>query len=172
MSRRLPWLALALVAASAACGYQLSGRGGGVVPDHVKTIAVLPFENRTQRPEIEQRVTEAVARELSRRGGYNVITDPSRADAVLEGVVSSYQTPPVQFTATGRQSRVEAVVTLQATLRETATDTTLWNQAGLVFKEQFDVPDTGEFFDQESVAFDDIAQGAAEALVTSMLEGF
>ena len=38
--------------------------------------------------------------------------------------------------------------------------------------EQFDVPETGEFFDQETLALDDIAAGAADVLVTSILEGF
>ena len=172
------WTPLALLALHAAlivgCGYHLSGTGAGagVIPSYVTTIAVLPFENRTERPEIEQRVTEAVTRELTRRSKYKILTDPSRADTVLEGAVTSYRTPPVEFTASGRQSRVEATVMVQATLRDTAQDEVLWSQTGLIFREQFDVPDSGKFFDQESVALDQIAQGAAEVLVTSMLEGF
>ena len=133
---------------------------------------MLPFENRTNRPEIEQRVTEEVADVLSRRGRYKVVTSRESADAVLEGAVTSYRTSPVQFTTSGRATRVEAFVTLQATLRETMNDEILWSQSGLIFKEQYDVPESGEFFDQESVALDDIAEGAAGVLITSILEGF
>ena len=56
---------------------------------------------------------------------------------------------------------------------ELATDDILWSQQGLVFREQFDVDSSqGGYFDEESLALDSIARGAAGALVTSMLEGF
>ena len=38
--------------------------------------------------------------------------------------------------------------------------------------EQYDVPDRGEFFDEESVALDLLARGVANTLVTSIFEGF
>jgi outer membrane lipopolysaccharide assembly protein LptE/RlpB len=163
---------LALAVACSGCGYRLAGTGAGVLPPNVRAIAVQPFANKTERPEIEQRITEAVTRELSRRGRYQVVADPTTADAVLEGAITAYRTPPVEFTSAGRQSRVEATVTLEATLRERAGDVILWSQSGLIFKQPFDVPDSGVFVDQESAALDLLARQAAETLVTSMLEGF
>ncbi len=160
-----------IVAASLACGYGLVGRIS-VLPDSIGTIAVTPFENRTTRPEIEQRVTEEITAEFTRRKRYRIVADASAGDAVLEGAVIRYDTRAVQFTSAGRATRIEAEVTLEATLRERATDAVLWSQSGLIFTEQFDVPETGEFFDQETIALDDIARGAAGALVTSILEGF
>jgi len=155
------------------CGYRLAGTGtSSVFPEHIKVLVVLPFENRTTRPEIEQRVTEAVARELSKRGRYEVVTDRTLADAMLEGAITSYRTSPVEFGEESLATRVEAVVTLQATMRELATDDLLWSQEGLVFREQFDVKSTEDFFDEESIALDKIARGAAGALVTAMFEGF
>jgi len=161
-----------LLCGLAGCGYALVGTTSAL-PENIKVIAVLPFENRTTRPEIEQRVTEEVASQLSRRRRYRVVTDRTTADAVLEGAVTQYRTTPVQFTAEGRASRVEVVVTIQAALREVATDELLWSQAGLVFKEQYDLPpETAEFFDQESAAQTEIAKGVAGVLVTSIFEGF
>lgn len=166
--------AMALASAATGCGYHLSGmgRGTGIIPEHVQTFAVSPFENRTNRPEIEQRVTEEVSSLLSRRGRYKVVTDPAQADAILSGAIASYQTNAVQFTTTGRATRVEAVVRIQATLRDRADDKVLWSQSGLIFREQFDVPASGEFFDQETIALDEIAKGAADALINSIFEGF
>jgi TolB-like protein len=162
--------ALVLGATLVGCGYKLSG--GVSLPDHIQVIAVVPFDNRTKRPEIEQRVTEAVAGELNKRSKIRVAIGAAGANAVLEGAITSYRTTPVQFGTSGRQNRAEAIVTLQATLRDTADDKILWSQSGLTFKEQFDVADTGAFFDEETVALDSIARGAAEVLVTSMVEGF
>jgi len=155
------------------CGYRLAGTGGQFLPEHIKVLVVLPFENRTTRPEIEQRVTEEVANQLSRRGSYEVVADRAAADAMLEGAITRYHTSPVEFGPESRATRVEALVVIQATLRELATDEVLWSQQGLVFREQFDVDVlTEDFFDKESIALDRIARGAAGALVTSMLEGF
>jgi len=159
------------VCISAGCGYALVGTANPW--PELTAIAVTPFENHTTRPEIEQRVTEEVASQLSRRGRFDVVTSRTSADAVLEGAVSSYRTTPVEFTAEGRAVRVEVTVTIQASLRRIATDEVLWSQAGLVFKEQYDLPPEGEdFFDQENVAQTEIARGAAGALVTSIFEGF
>jgi len=154
------------------CGYRLAGTGVNPVLKNVKVLVVVPFENRTTRPEIEQRVTEEVARELSKRGRYEVVKDRSSADAMLEGAITSYRTSPVEFGTESRATRIEAVVTLQATLRELSTDDVLWSQSGLIFREQFDFDETEAFFDEESIALDQIARGAAGALVTAILEGF
>ncbi len=162
---------LALLA-TAACGFHLAGRGTGAVPEHIKVIALVPFENRTQRPEIEQRVTEQVANALVKRGRYRVVTSSENADALLEGAINQYRTSPVQFTAEGRATRVEAVISMEATFRDLANDEVLWSQSGLLFREQYDVAQTGEFIEEETVALDEIAEGAAEALVASIFEGF
>jgi TolB-like protein len=164
-------LLLPLALGAPACGYRLVGTNT-FLPEHVRAIVVVPFANRTTRPEIEQRVTEEVARELSRRRRYQVVTDRTTADATLEGAVTSYGTSPVQFSADARATRVEAVVTLEATLRERATDRVLWSQRGLTFREQFDVSEDAVQLEEESVALDEIARGAAGALVNSILEGF
>ena len=155
------------------CGYHLSGQGGiSVIPEHVRVLVVVPFENRTTRPEIEQRVTEQLALELAKRGRYEVVTDREQADGIMEGAITSYRTVPVVFSSAGLATRVEAEVTLQVSLRDLQTDEVLWAQSGLVFREQFDVPETEDFFDTESVALDDIARGAAGAVVTAIFEGF
>ena len=134
---------------------------------------MIPFENQTRRPEIEQRVTEEVARELSKRGGYTVVTDRQSADALLEGAVVGFDTMPVQFSAQGRATRVETVVRLRATLRDVRSGNPYWSQDGLVFREQYDVPEEeADFFDRETLALDEIARGAAGALVASIFEGF
>jgi len=78
----------------------------------------------------------------------------------------------VQFNAEGRYTRVESIVMLQATIRDAETDQVLWSQAGLVFRDQWDVPEVGQFFDEETLALERIARGAAGVLVSSLVEGF
>lgn len=175
-------LTLVAALASSACGYRLAGQTT-FLPERIRIVAVVPFENRTTRPEIEQRVTEEVSREFSKRRHYKVVTTRTGADAVLEGAVTGFRTNPIQFNSQGRATRVETSVTLDATLRDLSNDEILWSQAGLLFRSQYDVQDSGalvatggnttsQFFDQETLALDDIARGASGALVNSILEGF
>jgi len=164
--------ALVGVVLTTACGYSLQGTSSAL-PDSIRIIVLLPFENHTTRPEIEQRVTEETARQLASRGRYRVVTDREGADALLEGAIIGFRTNPVQFNAAGRASRVETIVSIQASLRDLSNDEILWSQSGLLFRSQWDVPATeAGFFDQETVALEDIARGAAGTLVSSIFEGF
>ncbi|HZN55184.1 MAG TPA: LPS assembly lipoprotein LptE [Candidatus Polarisedimenticolaceae bacterium] len=162
----------AALALGTGCGYKLAGTGS-FLPASIRTIAVAPFENRSARPEIEVRTTEAVARELSRRGGYKVVTDKAQADAYLEGAVTDFRTTPVQFNAQGRATRVETAVVLRASLRDLASGQVLWSQASLLFRDQYDVQqEQANYFDLETTALDTLARGAAQTLVNSITEGF
>ena len=175
MSRRarVPAVCILLAAGIAAgCGYKLAGTGT-FLPKNIRVIAVAPFENRTGRPEIELRTTEAVARELTRHGGFKIVTDKTKADAYLEGAVTEFHTTPVQFSSEGRATRLESTVVLRASLRDLASGEVLWSQANLLFRDQYDVQQQeADYFDLETTALDVLAQGAAQTLVNSITEGF
>ena len=165
-------LAAALNAVAGGCGYRLAGTGS-FLPQDIKVIAIAPFENRSSRPEIEVRTTEAVARELSRHGGTKIATDKTQADAYLEGAVTDFRTTPVQFNAQGRATRLETTVVLRASLRNLGTGEVLWSQANLLFRQQYDVQqEEANYFDLETTALDELARGAAQTLVNSITEGF
>jgi TolB-like protein len=172
MSRRLACAAVLALVATSGCGYRLAGTGS-FLPPEIKTIMVAPFENRSARAEIEIRTTEAVARELSRRGGIKVVSSRTDANALLEGVITDFRTTPVQFNAQGRATRLETAVVLRSSLRNLATGQLLWSQSNLVFRDQYDVQQTDvNYFDLETLALDTLARGAAQTLVNSITEGF
>jgi len=165
-------VAALLLSMAAGCGYRLSGTGS-FLPPEIKTIVVAPFENRSSRAEIDVRTTEAVARELSRRGGIKVVSNRADANALLEGVITDFRTTPVQFNAQGRATRLETAVVLRSSLRNLTTGQLLWSQSNLVFRDQYDVQQTDvNYFDLETLALDTLARGAAQTLVNSITEGF
>ena len=47
----------------AGCGYALVGKGSNI-PDDVKSVYLQPLQNKTQRQQVEQELTQAVAMEL------------------------------------------------------------------------------------------------------------
>ena len=172
MIRRRVHVVVLVALAASGCGYKLAGTGT-FLPKNIKAIAVAPFENRTGRPEIEVRVTEAVAREMSRHGGFKIVTDKTQANGYLEGAVTDFHTTPVQFNARGRAARLETTVVLRASLRDLSTGEILWSQSNLLFRDQYDVQQQeANYFDLETLALDTLAHGAAQTLVNSITEGF
>ena len=154
------------------CGYRLAGRNQ-LLPETVKTIAIPPFENRTRRPEIEQRITEQVTLTFIKRGGYRTTATELDADAVLRGAVTGYSTTPVSIDSDGRATRYEVVITAEVELTTVPQDEVLFRASQFIFKRQYNVDQEARgFFDQEIVAIDLAARDFAEAVVTSILEGF
>lgn len=162
----------AAVLGELSCGYRLAG-GNRLLPAHVHSIAIPPFQNITSRSEIEQRITEQLLEEFIRRGRFHTQADPAGADAVVEGVVTSFSTQPIQFTAQGKATKFEVTIQARVAMTDLTTQTVLWSQDHFIFRGQYDVPESGRaFFDREILALDQIARDFARTIVTSILEGF
>ena len=164
---------LALLAWSlAGCGYHLTGRAS-TLPSGITTIGIPTFVNRTNRPELEQRVTEHVIDEFTTRGRLKILPGEDGAQAVLRGTILGYTANPVVISELGRATRYEILITARVVLSEVRTDRVLWEDDHFLFKRQYDLPASPEsFVDQEIVAIDDVATDFARSVVTSILEGF
>jgi hypothetical protein len=94
----VPSLAVLLLAG---CVY---GFAGGGLPSHIKSVAVLPFENETPVPELQRQIFERMRGQLLGRLGLRDASE-SRADAVVRGVIRRYDADvPVGYTADPEQS--------------------------------------------------------------------
>lgn len=87
----------------AGCNYGF--RGGGGFPAHIRTIYIAPFENRTDKPELDPQVFRALNERLPsalglRLGGERV------ADAIVRGEITRYD-DAVQNYRPGSQGSVE-----------------------------------------------------------------
>jgi len=161
-----------LAAALGGCGYHLAGHTS-TLPPAIKTIGIPTFVNRTNRPELEQRVTEHVIDEFSTRGRVRITPKEEGAQAVLRGEILSYTVTPVVISQQGRATRYEILITAHVTLSETSTDKVLWEDDHFLFKRQYDLAtNPNGFIDQEIVAIDDVAADFSKSVVTSILEGF
>jgi outer membrane lipopolysaccharide assembly protein LptE/RlpB len=165
-------LLCAVLAAAQGCGYHLAGRGN-TLPPEVRSVGIPIFVNRTNRPELEQRVTEAVIDEFSTRGRIRILPGEEGADTVLRGTLYTYTTTPVVLNEQGRARRYEILITARVVLTQAATDRVLWENDHFLFKQQYEVPETSiAFVDREIIAIDEVAGDFASTVVTSILEGF
>jgi hypothetical protein len=101
------WTAAGLALACAGCLY---GFAGGGLPPHIRTVAVLPFDNQTADPLLTQQVTEAVRDAFQKDLGLRLAGEGS-ADAIVRGAIVRYESEiPVSFQA-GREPASGADVT-------------------------------------------------------------
>jgi hypothetical protein len=102
-----------------------------------------------------------------------VIDNPSRADFVLDGVISRVRVSPVTF---GRGSFASAfLVTLQARVRflNRNTGEILYQNNAYIFREQYVINVQIEnFFSELNPALDRISEDFASSVVSSIMEDF
>jgi len=55
------------------CGYALVGRASSNVPEDVREVYIRPLENQTQRTQVEQALTRAIADEMVTRNRFSVV---------------------------------------------------------------------------------------------------
>lgn len=173
VARAFPLLALILLAGVlSACGYALVGRGTNV-PEDVREVFLSPFENRTQRQQVDQFVTEAIAEELVTRRRFDMVGDRGEADADLSGAVVGFGLTPIAFDDQGRATTYEISITAQVLFRRVPGDEVLWRAENYLFRETYEVElGEGGFLDLEEQALRDAAERFAETMVSDLLEGF
>ena len=169
----LRFLALGGIAALAAgCGYEVGGRGTRLPPD-IKTIAVVPFQNKTSTYRIEQRMSQAVVQEFLSRTKYRIVSDPKEADAVLHGEIENLDSIAVVYdSTTGRATTMLVTVKMKVELDD-RNSKALFQDDNFVFRQPYEIStDVTSFFDEEAPALDRMAHDFATRLVADVLENF
>lgn len=124
-ARRLLALAAA-VALLAGCGYSFRGN----LPEHIKTVAVPIFRNKTQEPAVENAITSAVVNAFVNSGRLTVVP-VDQADAILDGEIVGYAIEPLSFDRRLNAREYRLRVTLNLQFRDVRKNTMLWREEGL-----------------------------------------
>ena len=154
-----------------ACGYRVASRNR--MAPQIRTIAILPFENETTTFEVEQILTRALIRVFVQKSSYRVISDPSRADGILEGVISRVSANPVIFGQETFGSTFLVTLNARVELRERETGNVLFKSDNYIFREQYVINvDVRNFFSELNPSLGRIADDFASSVVTTILERF
>ena len=131
------------------------------------------FVNDTTVVGLEQRLTDAVMRELSARGRLKPVSDRAAADSELSGRLTSCSVSPVRFDDDGLAVEYQVTVTGKLVLTEKATDKPIFSEPSFVFRQPYTVPaSASSYYDREREAIEALARPFAQNLVTTILEGF
>jgi len=145
------------------------------LPKNIKTIAVpaFQFEAAGMRYRVESRFTDAVSKEIIRRGnGIKVQGTRNGADAVVEGDIRSFTFGGVLLDSQGRARVYEVTIVAAVTIRDLRQNKVLYDNQNLVFRDSFEFSqDPRSFFNEEDPAVERMARAFAEAVVSTIVNG-
>jgi len=132
-------LALALLL-SAGCLYHFSGGG---LPSDVKTVAVIPFDNRTGEPALTQEVNASIRDAVESRLGLREASE-ANADAVVRGEIVRYD-PDIPLSYQAGQGTVDVTrrrvqLVLNVEIYDQKHGKSLWKQSGLTVDGEYQPP--------------------------------
>ena len=136
--RRSGAYSLVLVVLTACIPYSFTGGG---LPTHIRTVAIVPFDNQTATPELPRELTEALRAGLHDRLGLRDASE-SKANAIVRGTIQRYEVDiPISYTAGNKQvttagRQLQLVVDIE--MVDQVTGKTLWQRKGLLAEGQYE----------------------------------
>ena len=162
-------LALGLLAAAVAgCGYSFRG----TLPEHIQTVAVPVFVNKTGEPAVEGFLTSAVVEAFSTNGRLRVVRRED-ADAVLEGEVIGYTVQSISYDSQANVRQYRLLVTMNLKLLDMKKSAILFEEHGLREKADFQVQNAvSQTISREETAVRTAATEIARAIVSLTVSRF
>jgi TolB-like protein len=152
---------------SACCTACLYGFAGGGLPPHIRTIAILPFDNQTTDPQLTQQVNDAVREAFQSRLGLRLAGEAT-ADAVVRGAILRYE-PEIAVSFQAAQASAGTGTAVNRKLVRLSLDVEVYDQReGRMLWQRKALAVDGEYSPgQES----DGRQAALKKLVSDIVDG-
>lgn len=145
------------------------------LPKRIKTIAVpaFQFESKGLRYRVESRFTEAVTKEIIRRGrGIKVQGSRENADAVVEGTIRDFSFTGVLLDRQGRARIYEVTIVAAVTVKDLQENKVIFDNQNFIFRDSFEFSeDPRTFFNEEDPAVERMARMFAESVVSTLVNG-
>ncbi len=145
------------------------------LPKKIKKVAVpaFGFEARGLHYRVESRFTDAVAKEIIKRG-HGLIVQGTRdgADAAIEGTIRDFSFSGVLLDREGRARVFEVTIVAAVTVRDLTDNKVLYDNQNLIFRDSYEFSeDPRSFFNEEDPAVERMSRAFAESVVSTIVNG-
>ena len=119
------------------------------MPPHIRTVAVLPFDNQTGEVALTQEVADAVRQAMENRLGLRVAAE-EQADAVVRGSITRYEADqPLSFRQENQGANVSVTrrlvtISLSVEIYDQVEDRILWQRGGMRVEGEYEPPGENE----------------------------
>ena len=113
------------------------------MPSHIRTVAILPFDNRTGEPALAQEVSEAIATAVQGRLGLRPASEAT-ADAIVRGEIVRYD-PDIPLSYEAGQGQVQVTrrrvqITVNVEIFDQRQGKAIWQRSGLSVDGEYQPP--------------------------------
>lgn len=160
-----PLIAIGAVGLLAGCNYTFQAGAG--LPSHVQTLAVIPFENETDRFEISQELHQLLLDELPRSFGVRTGGEEF-AEALVRGTVRQYIVQADSYRPEAGGDRTQVVqrqvrVQVEVQVIDQVNNLILWENSGLSAEGEF-LDAAGDESAGRVLALERVVQGIIDGL--------
>ena len=119
------------------------------MPPHIRTVAILPFDNQTGEVSLTQEVSDAVRQAMENRLGLRVAAE-NQADAVVRGSITRYEADqPLSFRSQNQGASVSVTrrlvtISLSVEIYDLVEDRMLWQRGGMRVEGEYEPPGEDE----------------------------
>jgi hypothetical protein len=153
------------------CGYQVPGKDASL-PGGVQKLYLPLFVNRTAEPRLENLLGNRVSEVFARNASISQVEKRERAEAVLEGIISSYTNQALAYDKNDDISEYRATMVIDVALRQVADGRLLW-QGKLSWSSEYLAEDDKTLQDNlEANATEEIGLRLAEELLSRLQDDF
>ena len=123
------------------------GFAGGGLPPHIRTVAILPFDNQTAEPQLTQEVAEAVREAMESRLGLRASAE-SKADAIVRGSITAYEPDIPLSVQPGRgqvsvtRRRIQMAISIE--IYDQREERMLWQRSRMILDGEYQPPDEAQ----------------------------
>lgn len=141
MSLRSTVRAVVLVTTLVASGCMYSFRAGSFPPEHIRTIAIEPFDNETNRFELSAELYERLLSDLPGRLGIRT-AGADVADAVVRGSITRFDVVTPNYTSGGagqaaRVTQRQVSISVSVEIVDLVQNVILWETSNLTTQGEF-----------------------------------
>ncbi len=152
------------------CGYSLVGRGNSL-PEHIQTVQIPIFENKTGEPDLDSIITRVVKEKFIIDGRLKVV-DSDLADSLLEGKIVSYNISPVAFSSDNNVTVYQISLGIDIKHTDTSSKKKLLKQT-INTKWRYNVNSNIAFtIGEKRQAIEEAAENAADLIISLVIESF
>ena len=124
MNNKIGIIIFLLIFGSLSCGvYTFNPKG----KSDISSVAVERFTNNTPEFGLADKMTDNVIDALMADGNLNVVS-AENADAILTGVLASYERKPYQFTESDEVTSYSVIMNFDIVLRKANDDSEIWKE--------------------------------------------
>ena len=156
---------ISLVCLASGCSYQL----GSIKVGENQKIAIPTFTNKTGQPDLETRATNAVIAKMKVDGSYKVVANPSDADYVLLGELTSYSRDAVSFDRSDITQEYRGTLSAKLIFKEAKTAKVLWTTSRVEGQATF--AKGSDQAENERAAFPRLVDDLAKFVVEKVVDG-